>query len=122
MLLRINRAGSFIASPEGVTNTQCGKVGAKRYEYFVTIEAGNEHLTDEGYVMENLWVEEYFHRRYVRDGEPCLSCESMAQDAVWHFINLFKTCQDLEHIDLRRILVRIHGSPASFIEAEWTKK
>lgn len=123
--LRINREGEFTTVPSQETESQCGKVGALHYRYFVSIEASNKKLTKEGFVMENLWVEEYFHNRYVRDRQACASCEDMAQEAVKHFLRLFgRICgepgePELEGVDLRRILVRIHGSPVSFIEAEW---
>lgn len=125
MTLRINREGEFFATPAQETESQCGKVGAAHYRYFVTIEATNKKLTKEGFVMENLWVEEYFQNRYIRDQQACASCEDMAQEAVMYFLHLFGRVEGkdadpaLEGVDLRRVYVRIHGSPVSFIEAEW---
>lgn len=120
MILRINREGEFIAIHESQsTENQCGKPGAKKYRYFVTIEATNRRLTAQGFVMENLWVADYFRERYETRQEPCRSCEDMAQEAVRHFGDLFTTVEELKGVDLRRIYVRIHGSDVSFIEAEW---
>lgn len=123
--LRINREGEFTTLPAQETDNQCGKVGAQHYRYFVTIEASNKKLTEQGFVMENLWVDEYFQNRYVLGREKCASCEDMAQEAIKHFLGLFgRVCgqegiEELQEVDLRRIYVRIHGSNVSFIEAEW---
>lgn len=119
MLLSINREGEFIAQDDSATDNQCGATGARRYRYFVTIQANNDHLTKEGYVMENLWVAEYFKKRYEVDGDKCASCEDMAQTAVIYFLNLFKLKDELKGVEPVRIYVRIHGSDVSFIEAEW---
>lgn len=119
MKLRINREGSFVAHPTANSESQCGKNGARYYRYFVSVEATNDKLTKEGFVMENLWVEQYFRERYEEQGETCRSCEDMAQEAVDHFISRFKNDDELEGVNLTRVLVRIHGSDVSFIEAEW---
>lgn len=125
MLLRINREGEFVATRDQKTESQCGKVGAQHYRYFVTIEATNKKLTKEGFVMENMWVDEYFQDRYVNQQVECSSCEDMAQHAINHFLGLFgRICgvegnEELREVDLQRIMVRIHGSPVSYIEAEW---
>lgn len=119
ILLRINREGEFNTQEHQDTDSQCGKVGARSYKYFVSIEASNRKLTKEGFVMENLWVDEYFKKRYQEGDGKCPSCEDMAQEAISHFRNLFDTKEELKGVDLRRIFVRIHGSPVSFIEGEW---
>lgn len=122
ILLRINRNGEFIAQVGSDTPSQCGKPGARNYKYFVSIEASNKHLTPEGFVMENAWVDEYFQNTYAIIGRKCESCENMAEAAIVYFLNMFDRYAQLKNVDLRRILVRIHGSDFSFIEAEWTKK
>lgn len=119
--LRINREGEFSVEDNQQTPNQCGKVRQQTYKYFCTIEATDRSLTKEGYVMENLWTDEYFQERYVGNGIPVPSCEKMATYAVEHFRHLFKIHPDLKKVDLQRIYVRIHGSPVSFIEAEWVK-
>lgn len=118
--LRINREGSFALATGARGDNQCGKEGQLQYKYFCTIEATNKSLTKEGYVMENLWTDEYFQQTY--NGMPSApSCEQMAQDAIKHFLNLFETHPELQQVDLRRIYIRIHGTPISFIEGEWNK-
>ena len=117
--LRINREGKFIVDPDAETDGQCGFTGARMYRYFVSIEADNSKLTPEGFVMENQWVDDYFQYTYMRKGVKAPSCEEMAQAAIHHFRNVFATHKDLEGVNLRRILVRIHGSDVSFIEGEW---
>lgn len=121
MLLRINRAGSFKAKPDRSHPSQCGKVGKEdEYGYFVTIEASNLVLTEaEGYVMENAWVDGYFQDTYTNGEQKFDSCEAISQRAVDHFLRLFTDTWELRNIDVRRIMVRIHGTEFSFIEAEW---
>lgn len=121
MTLRINREGSFTAHADSEHPNQCGRVGLRHYKYFVTIEASNGSLTHEGYVMENQWVDDYFQNRYTIPGAKCGACETMAQDAVAHFRDLFTVNSDLQRVDVRRIYVRLHGSEYSFIEAEWKR-
>lgn len=121
ILLRINREGSFTVSESAQTPQQCGKVGQKEYRYFCSIEATNEHLTPEGYVMENAWVDEYFQATYNQETKAVPSCEQMAQDAITHILHLFARQPDLKKVQLTRILIRIHGSPVSFIEGEWKR-
>lgn len=122
--LRINREGEFSVDTSQRSPQQCGKVGQQLYKYFCTIEATNKSLTPEGYVMENLWTDQYFQDTYgstAGDMIPVPSCEQMAMEAVQYFRNLFKKHPDLQKVDVQRIYVRIHGSPVSFIEAEWKK-
>lgn len=123
MDLSINRAGEFIAHADAQHPQQCGREGVRHYKYFVTIMAGNHHLTPDGFVMDNAWVDEYFQRCYGNIGYrmKCDSCENMAQRAVHEFHEMFKRIHELKSIDLKRIYVRIHGSDFSFIEAEWKK-
>jgi hypothetical protein len=122
ILLRINREGSFSVSESAQTAHQCGKIAQSQYRYFCSIEATNERLTPEGFVMENMWVDEYFQATYNLETKEVPSCEKMAQDAIAHILHLFARQPDLREVDLRRILIRIHGSPVSFIEGEWRKE
>lgn len=117
--LTINREGSFEVWYDNTCENQCGKQGQTEYKYSVSISAMNTRLTKEGYVMENAWCEEYFKGYEGMDGRRVSSCEGMAQDAIKHFIELFKTNPELEGVKVVRIYVRIHGSPVSFIECEW---
>lgn len=119
MLLRINREGEFITTPAQNTQDQCGRQGAVRFRYFVSIEASNKKLTADGYVMENMWVADYFRIQYEEKRVPVGSCERVAQKAVAFFLNLFATHPTQKGVKPTRILVRIHGSDVSFIEAEW---
>lgn len=121
MMLRINREGDFTVTDLSDGPSQCGRIGARVYKYFVSIQASNAHLNPQGYVMENALCDKYFKDTYEGKSMECPSCETMAQNAVEHFLDLFRWEKDLEGIEVSRILVRIHGSPVSFIEAEWTK-
>lgn len=120
--LRINREGEF-EIPKGLAHSnQCGKIGQRNYRYFISIEATNECLTPEGYVMENAWCDDYFKNTYSgENGLPPDSCENMAMRAIDYFVNLFEHHEDLKKVKLTRILVRIHGTSFSYIEAEWNQ-
>lgn len=88
----------------------------------MSITAKNNALTREGYVMENQWVDDYFQGEYTQAPNPdAVSCEEMSQRAVEFFIARFYGDDELSNVDVTRIYVRIHGSPISFIEAEWNK-
>lgn len=123
MLVRINREGRFtIPYSARKAEGQCGATGATQYKYFVTVEASNQGLTDEGYVMENQYVDDYFQEEYTHNPNPdAVSCEDMSQRAIEHFLARFEADDELKNVALTRILVRIHGSEISFIEAEWKK-
>lgn len=118
--LRINREGEFKVRL-GMFEGQCGRQGQTDYKFFVSIQATNRHLTKEGFVMENMWVADYFEDTYSKDEELIVpSCEEMAQRAVDHFREVFATNPELKGVELERILVRIYGTKVSFIEAEWS--
>lgn len=116
-MLRINREGSFEVTLEQRSQDQCGRVGVLRYKYFVTIEATNRTLTEQGFVMDNAICDLYFQERYGKRLEECPSCEQMVQDAIDHFKGIFE--KDTPEVELMRIMVRIHGSEVSYIEGEW---
>lgn len=119
IILRINREGTFPCGER--TTFQCGTEGKEDdYRYAIAIEATNKKLTPEGFVMENAWCEEYFKQTYGEKPERP-SCEEIAQRAIRYFREKFEKEPDLQGVELRRIYVRIHGSPVSFIEAEWKK-
>lgn len=124
--LRINRLGEFTVAEKARTEVQCGRPGATFYKYMITIEATNNVLTDDGFVMNDAWCDRYFQDTYNPvDGtskDTCPSCEDMAQAAINYFIELFRTHPTLKAVDLQRIYVKIHGGEFSFIEGEWKKK
>lgn len=117
--LRINREGDF-KTRLGMFDGQCGRQGTTDYRFFVSIEATNKKLNPEGFVMENQWVADYFEDTYTKDEELIVpSCEEIAQRAIDHFLGVFANHPHQQGIELTRVLVRIHGSKFSFIEAEW---
>lgn len=123
--LRVNREGSFVAHADAEHPTQCGATSTREYRYLVTIEASNKALTSEGFVIEIVSVDHYFQDCYGEDGSQklkCDSCENMAQRAIEHFVKEFETNDELKSVELQRIFIRIHGSPFSFVEAEWKAK
>lgn len=67
--------------------------------------------------MENTLVDKYFQEKYNDKKMKCDSCEAMAQRAIDDLRRLVRAQNP--KIELTRIYVRLHGSEASFIEAEW---
>lgn len=116
-VLKINREGQFTVNDRSKHPSQCGSVGKRDYKYFVTIEATNKHLNQVGYVMENMLVDEYFQQTYHNKAMKCDPCEAMASRAIAALKAL--VYRENPKVELKRIYVRIHGTPASFIEAEW---
>lgn len=124
ILLSVNRSGEFVVKLEQQTEAQCGKTGKLDYKYEVKIEATNKALIEpKMFVVDNLEITDYFERRYVRDGEPCPSCEVMACEAIDYFKSLFFG-EDAPYrfVDVRRIYVVLRGADVSYITAEWKAK
>jgi AcrR family transcriptional regulator len=123
MRLRINRSGRFSVTPATTDEQhQCGYTRASVFSYFVSIEALNHTLTEEGFVMDNNWVDEFFQEAYSRSDRVAPPCETIAQEAIYYFLNLFESHMALLTVQPTHILVRIHGSEVSYIEAEWPVK
>lgn len=118
-MLRINREGSFEVTLDQRSQDQCGRVGILRYRYFVTIEATNRILTEQGFVMDNALCDAYFQETYNKKKKECPSCEQMVQEAISHFKGIFE--KETPEIELMKIMVRIHGSDVSYIEGEWQR-
>lgn len=122
MLLRVNREGSFEVTAEQCTDNNCGSLERKNFRYEVMIEATNENLTPEGFVMENQWIDDWFRDTYEVKKLPCESCEIMAQKAVNHFLDMFNDASlPTSAVKVTKIVVRVHGASISFIEAEWKR-
>lgn len=123
MTLSINREGMFtIPYSARRKEGQCGSEGATIYNYQVKITASNKSLTDAGYVMEIQYIDDYFQAEYTQNPNPeAVSCEDMAQRAVEFLVAKFYADEELAEVDLRKIYVRVSGSPISFIEAEWQR-
>lgn len=124
MLVRVNREGSFEIQKDQLHMTaNCGSSDRKNFRYEVMIEATNKHLTSDGFVMENGVIDEYFKNKYEVNKEPCKSCELIAMEALGNFLDMFNDASlPTAGVEVKRILVRIHGATVSFIEAEWKRK
>lgn len=115
--LRVNREGKMkVNRRDSTTPSQCGKIGQTTYRYFVAIEGTSDGLDENGYLVDNAVIAEYFKETYEKKGSPCPSCEVMAQDAIEYFRKVGKSS-----VKITRVYVRIHGSDISFIEGEWKK-
>lgn len=117
MLLTLEREGEFDAVNMVETQTKCGPLGLKHYRYAVKIEATDESLSPEGFVIENGRVHQYFINNYAnpRRRWPAISCEKMAIKAA-HTIG-----QQLqkEGISVTAVRCTIFGSNNARLTAVW---
>lgn len=120
--LKVNREGQYTVKNVENFQSQCGHVGQREYKYFVTVEANNKKLNNDGFIIDNDYIDKYFKTKYHKKEMPWESCEVMVCKALDYFVTAFKREPELKKIDLQRVYVRVHGSSFSFIEGEWFKK
>lgn len=119
MKLTLKREGEFV--PVNMKENQtdrCGQVGMPSYKYIVHVEATDDSLSKEGFVIENSRLHNYFLTRYC-SGRPwnAISCERMAiKGAMEIGRTLIK-----ENISVTAVKVTVVGSNSAQIEAVWTR-
>lgn len=122
MTLSVNRTGSFTVKSCQFTEEQCGNEKERKYSFEVRVEASNESLSPDGFVVDNQVLYEYFRERYEGRRDPVRSCETVAQEAVEYFLKWFSSGEPWRAaVKLKRIAVMVRGHESSFITAEWTK-
>jgi hypothetical protein len=119
MKLVLSRQGEFtpVNMKENPTD-RCGILGLKTYKYTVEVEATDDKLSQEGFVIENSRLHNYFLTRYC-SGRPwnAISCERMAiKGAMEIGRQLIK-----EDISVTSVKVTMVGSNQAQIEATWTR-
>jgi hypothetical protein len=119
MKLTLTRQGEFapVNMRENPTD-RCGIVGMTTYKYTVHVEATDDSLSKEGFVIENSRLHNYFLTRYC-SGRPwnAISCERMAiKGAMEIGRTLIK-----ENISVTAVKVTMVGSNNAQIEAVWTR-
>lgn len=113
MTLRMTREGSFAYNPEARSAGHCGIPLNLVLHYRVMIETSPDHLDENGFIIDNNAVHDYFlNHRF----EPRFwSCEEIAMRACEYFVR---------HIaGLKQIEVSISGNPnAAWLTSCWKAK
>jgi len=118
MNLCLEREGEFDPVNMRENDNRCGKIGLMRYKYAVRIEATDENLSPEGFVIENSRVHNYFLTRYC-SGKPyvAVSCERMATRAAMEIGRTLVT----EGISVHTVQVTVTGSNNARLTAVWKR-
>ena len=119
MKLVLSREGEFtpVNMKENPTD-RCGQLGMKSYKYAVQVEATDEKLSPEGFVIENSRLHNYFLTRYC-SGRPwnAISCERMALKGAMEIgTQLIK-----EGISVISVTCTVVGSNSAQIQATWVR-
>jgi hypothetical protein len=116
MILTLEREGEFETKGMVETQTKCGPLGLQKYSYAVKIEATDESLSPEGFIIENGRVHNYFITRYASGkGFAAVSCEEMARRAAMEIgKQLVK-----ERISVTAVICTIKGSNNARLTAHW---
>ena len=119
MNLCLEREGEFDPVNMRENMQRCGQLGLMRYKYAVRIEATDESLSKEGFVIENGRVHNYFLTRYC-SGRPfvAVSCERMAMKAA---MEIGRTLVK-EGISVTCVQVTITGSNNARLTAVWKRE
>lgn len=115
----LHREGAFDVLCTGDDSTQCGIRGTtRRLFYRVRIVGDEQHLTEEGFIIDNNEVHQYFVDKY-REIEVFPSCERIVCQAVRDFKALFGKGH-LENVVVNEIVVSVSGNPAAVgLQATW---
>jgi|SRR5277367_4527081 len=118
MILSLERDGEFDPVNMREQSNRCGHIGLMKYRYAVRIEATNESLSPEGFVIENGRIHNYFLTRYC-SGRPwkAISCENMASKAA---MEIGRTLVK-EGISVIMVSCTIMGSNAARLSAVWRR-
>lgn len=118
MNLCLEREGEF--RPQGMieTSDRCGQMGVMLFKYHVKIDATDEALSPEGFIIENSRVHNYFITRYCTGRRfVASSCERMAAKAA---MDIGKTLIK-EKISVTSVQVTITGSNSARLTAVWKR-
>jgi hypothetical protein len=119
MNLCLEREGTFEPKNMREHDNRCGHVGLMLYNYAVRIDATDEKLSPEGFVIENGRVHNYFITRYC-SGKPhvAVSCERMAVRAA---MEIGRTLVK-EGISVHTVTCTIEGSNKARLTAIWKRE
>lgn len=114
----MHRFGEFeVKNPRNV-ESKCGLEGRFKYTYDVYITNDGTVLPPNGFIIDNNDIHKYFADTYESE-EPkdVPSCELMALIGL----ESVKALLPLE-LRINKVIVRIHGTQATYFEAEWERE
>lgn len=115
MQVSIERNGQFHAVNMVPNPCKCAAMRTRNYKYFVRVNATDEKLTREGFVLNNEKIQEYFDSKFGKLAPKwnAISCERMALTAARELCTMLLATA----ITLHEVIVRIKGSNGAWIEA-----
>jgi hypothetical protein len=112
-MFTIRRNGEFDAQLIG--SVHCGLTqGFNRFRYEVEISVDNDGLDNQGFVIDNKAIQEYFDTTY-RGRPTTRSCEAIARTACEDF----KAMLGDRSKHCARVCIRVFGLPTAHIEYDW---
>ena len=118
MKLTLDKSGVFTTwFISGQEHRKCGMAATTAFNYDVHIEGTDKKLSDEGFLIENGRIQEYFESTYAMP-QPVRSCELIACIAARALAELLK--KDGAHV--YNVTVTIHGTPGAKLTAVWDHK
>jgi len=117
MKLILYREGEFTPVNMRENLHRCAQLGVTKFRYAIEVEATDEKLSKEGFVVEQSRLHNYWTTRYC-NGKPwnAISCENMAIKAAMEIgRTLYK-----EGISVVAVNVTMHGAEGAKINARWT--
>lgn len=108
----LERSGEFAVADSAL---QCGN-GTQILTYKVVIHGGPRDLNENGWLLDNRAIPQYFTDKYSRSGEKeQRSCEQIARDACIDFAALVAEAGG----KARHVTVSVSGIAGSMITADW---
>lgn len=111
MRLTMKRIGKFTVGACEDDSTQCGYKGTRTLDYKVVIEGSPEHLTKEGFLIDNFAVQRYFDDTY-KTIKQFVSCERIALKAV-------SDIRKMVGVGVRAVEVTVDGTGVAGLTASW---
>lgn len=113
MKLKMKRTGVFTVNPHAEAVHHCGVPRNFDLHYIVEIETSDDHLDQNGFIIDNNEVHQYFAQTY-RYISVFKSCELIAMEACEHF------CRRVKGLDA--ITVSVSGRPgAAWLTSSWSR-
>jgi hypothetical protein len=115
MEISLERAGRFHAVGMKPNGHKCASMRTRTYPYFLKIDATDERLTKEGFVINNESIQSYFDKRWgVEAGVwDAVSCEVLAITSAKEICAMLLK----QGVSVQRVLCRIRGSNNAWVEA-----
>jgi hypothetical protein len=117
MKLVLFREGEFVPVNMRENLHRCANLGVFKFRYAIEIEATDDRLSKEGFVVEQSRLHNYWLTRYC-SGKPwnAMSCENMAIKAAMEIgRTLYK-----EGISVIAVKVTMFGAEGAKIDARWS--